>query len=221
MGKNKTNKNKKNAEMNDWIVSLAKQSAASATSETTNVPTLSKEERKQKRATKKARKQQQLEERKHPRHEEVVPRKQSAKVDNSKRHLKQLAKLLLSIREGHESCRVPFLPKDQPSKKRKRPINEENVQPRPSDYSGIGLARESLFLSFLDPSHIPKLEEEFHEHIPGFFGKQRTKAMKRQLDGDMLWRKMAEQREKGGVPKKFKHLSPDDRVQAMIDAGMI
>ena len=31
-------------------------------------------------------------------------------------------------------------------------------------------------------------EREFREHIPGFFGKHvRTKAMKTQLDGDMLF----------------------------------
>ena len=85
--------------------------------------------------------------------------------------------------------------------------------------SGIGLARESLYISFLDPSYFPKLEEEFREHIPGFFGKQRSKAMKRQLDGNMLWRQLAEKKLPMG--KKLKGMTPDERVQAMIDSGMI
>jgi hypothetical protein len=103
-------------------------------------------------------------------------------------------------------------------------LNELNIQPRPSDYSGIGLARKSLFIPFQDPSHIPKLEQEFKEHIPGFFGRQRTKAMKKQLDGNMLWRQLASQKadgSKGVLSKKFANLSPDARVQAMIDAGLI
>jgi hypothetical protein len=95
----------------------------------------------------------------------------------------------------------------------------ESIQPRSSDYSGIGLARDSLYIEFSDPSCIPKLEEEFQEHVPGFFGKQRTKAMKRQMDGNMLWRQLANN--KNSMSKKMKSMSPDERVQAMLDAGMI
>jgi len=62
------------------------------------------------------------------------------------------------------------------------------------------LARPNLLLSLRDVSFIPKLEEEFAEHVVGFFGKQRTKAMKKQLDGDMLWRRLQKQKDgkKGG-----------------------
>jgi len=132
----------------------------------------------------------------------------------------------------------PSFPIEDPHRvKRIRPLNEMNIQPRPSDYSGIGFARKSLYLPFQDPSHIPRLTQEFNEHIPGFYGRQRTKAMKKQLDGNMLWRTLVREKEQhaqeGGatangtnqkksiLSKKLAKLSPDERVQAMIDAGMI
>lgn len=102
-------------------------------------------------------------------------------------------------------------------------LNDEMVQPRRRDYGGLGLARPSMFIALHDPSFVPKLEEEFAEHIPGFFGKQKTKAMKKQLDGNMLWRQLAEKRagdtKLGG--KKLSGMTPDERVEAMIKAGMI
>ena len=74
--------------------------------------------------------------------------------------------------------------------------------------------------------------------VPGFFGKQRTKAMKKQLDGNMLWRRLQQQRNDNGVGnkqkqgkmtfpnikmdgKKLSEMTPDERVEAMIKAGMI
>lgn len=107
------------------------------------------------------------------------------------------------------------------SKKRKRrKWNADSIQPLKSDYSGIGMARISMYIEFLDPSYYPKLEEEFREHIPGFFGKQRTKAMKRQMDGNMLWRRLAnDKKNNNNSNKKFKGMSADERVQAMIDSS--
>jgi hypothetical protein len=105
------------------------------------------------------------------------------------------------------------------AKMRKRKLNEDTIQPRPCDYSGIGMARNSMLIEFVDPSYYPKLEEEFHEHIPGFFGKQRTKAMKKQTDGNMLWRRMANNKQ--GMSKKLKGMSPDERVESMIDSGLM
>mmetsp|Transcript_18608 Transcript_18608/g.53469 ORF Transcript_18608/g.53469 Transcript_18608/m.53469 type:complete len:313 (-) Transcript_18608:1696-2634(-) len=116
-----------------------------------------------------------------------------------------------------------------------------NIQPRDRDYGGLGLARPSQFLPLLDPSFIPKFEAEFEEHIPGFFGKQRTKAMKKQLDGGLLWRRMYEDRRQGGAAagkgkkkskdgnwedkrvngKKLSDMNPDEKVEAMIKLGMI
>lgn len=115
----------------------------------------------------------------------------------------------------------PYGPPPPPSGKKRKVgrWTEESIQPRSSDYSGIGLARDSLYIEFTDPSCIPKLEEEFQEHIPGFFGKQRTKAMKRQMDGNMLWRQLATT--KMNMSKKMKSMSPDERVQALLDAGII
>lgn len=104
-------------------------------------------------------------------------------------------------------------------------------KPRKKDYGGLGLARESLLIDLRDISFIPKLEEEFAEHIAGFFGKQRTKAMKKQLDGNMLWRSLADKSKgkKGGKHnlnvkvdgKKLSDMSPDERVEAMIKLDMI
>lgn len=113
-------------------------------------------------------------------------------------------------------------------------LSDDLIQPRNKDYGGLGLARPSLLLDLRDISFIPKLEEEFAEHIPGFFGKQRTKAMKKQLDGDMLWRRLADKgkgSKKGNGKneylnvkvdgKKLSDMTPDDRVEAMIRLNMI
>lgn len=111
----------------------------------------------------------------------------------------------------------------QSKKNSKTKWNENGIQPRRNDYGGIGLARPSLFLPLDDPSFIPKVEEEFAEHVPGFFGKQRTKAMKKQLNGQMLWRQLKEKRidnsKVGG--KKLAGMSPDERVEALLKAGVI
>ena len=149
----------------------------------------------------------------------------------SKPRLRRLSQSLHSIRKDTKTRSQPYydLPKcsnekaprtshdSTASKKRKRcKWNEDSIQPRRSDYSGIGLARMSMYIEFIDPSYFPKLEEEFQEHIPGFFGKQRTKAMKRQTDGNMLWRRLADDKKKNSNNKKFKRMSADERVQAMI-----
>ena len=109
-----------------------------------------------------------------------------------------------------------------------------NIQPRVGDYGGLGFARPSLFLNLLDPSFIPKFREEYAEHIPGFFGRARSKVMKKQLDSDMLWRRLAEKKRGGGRGgpdkdwderkyngKKLEDLHPDERVDAMIKLGML
>ncbi len=131
-------------------------------------------------------------------------------------------------------------PKKGKATKQKK-YESSNVQPRDRDYGGLGLARPSQFLPLLDPSFIPKFEAEFEEHIPGFFGKQRTKAMKKQLDGGLLWRRLRLQKKKGGAVgrgekkkgeddnwedkkvngKKLSDMSPDEKVEAMIKLGMI
>jgi len=127
----------------------------------------------------------------------------------------------------------PYTPPGGPisGKKKKRQHLADVLQPRRSDYGGIGLARKSLYIDLQDPSCTPQLEQEFTEHIPGFFGKQRTKAMKKQLEGNMLWRQLLKQKEEQESSsstnnskkkkKKLKGLSPDERVEAMLKSGAI
>jgi hypothetical protein len=126
------------------------------------------------------------------------------------------------------------------SRPRRSQWDSESIQPRKRDYGGMGLARTSLFLPFNDPSYIPKLTQEFEEHVPGFFGRQRTKAMKKQLNQNMLWKQVRsvaaaassplQQSDRKGVQKilparvsgkKLADMTPDERVEAMIRAGLI
>ena len=119
-------------------------------------------------------------------------------------------------------------------------LEENNIQPKAQNYGGLGLGRTSMYLDLLDPSFIPKFEQEFSEHVKGFFGKQRTKAMKKQLDGGMLWRRLADKKAGGGSHKdggrnsnsvdweekklngvRLADMTPDNRVEAMIKLGML
>lgn len=212
--------------MENWISSLA--AAATSNSAPGETKIVSKEERKQKRAAKKVRRQQkqQLVERKHPVKKEIQQvaatsssSQKTTGATHSKRWIKRLGILLRSIQSQHEGeQRYPYCIPDA-TKRKAKGWNQSSIQPRPMDYSGIGLARDSLYIPFLDPSYFPKLEQEFNEHIPGFFGKTRSKAMKRQMDGNMLWRQLAEK--KVQMNKKLKNMTTDERVQAMIDSGMI
>lgn len=115
--------------------------------------------------------------------------------------------------------RKPYKPLHARSTKhRKLNWNEDGIQPRKRDYGGIGLARPSLFLPNNDPAFLPRLEEEFKEHIPGFFGKkQRAKAAKKQ--NKMLWQTMKDVKQLKGV--NLEKLSPDERVERLIEAGLI
>jgi hypothetical protein len=80
---------------------------------------------------------------------------------------------------------------------RKRKWEEALVQPSRSDYGGIGLARPSLFLPLDDPSLLPRLEEAFGEHVPGFFGRPSFhKSAKKQSSHRMLWRALLSEKEK-------------------------
>lgn len=215
---------------NDWLTSLVKQAA-------TGDSLTSKQERIEKRANKKRRRQERknhddlLEHHlsnkrnkkkaaREPKEKVLVPAKKSHTAQKSGQivstlatQIDQTARALLS--EGrprlYEGTKVSLV--------KKRKWNEDSIQPRKNDYGGIGLARKSLFLSLHDPSFAPKLEEEFKEHIQGFFGKQRTKAMKKQ--SKMLWKEMAEKKNLKVNGKKLGDLSPDERVEAMLKAGMI
>jgi len=93
---------------------------------------------------------------------------------------------------------VPADPKGKATKSSTLRPDSKELQPRIRDYNGQGLVRPSLFLPLNDPSFVPKLELEFAEHIPGFFGKAKTKAAKKQSDENMLWRRCLKAKEEGG-----------------------
>lgn len=210
----------------DWIAALAKQT----TTQESAAAVPSKAQRIERRNAKKRRRQ----ERKpfnatHSltiNHDEEVHEQDHKRMNRSgKTYLSSIERVLEKrVTALHDKSSEPY--QGEAIKKGKATsgyrLNDEMVQPRRRDYGGLGLARPSLFISLRDPSFIPKLEE-FAEHVPGFFGKQRTKAMKKQLDGNMLWRQLAEKRSHdrkvGG--KRLSVMSPDERVEAMLKAGMI
>ena len=263
--KKKNSKTKSNGNKNDinnWITSLARDSASNDIG-TAGAKIPSKEDRKRKRELKKNKRmeekelkqlQQQQQQQSSARQSTHTLKKappptnphtssgasssqsqklsQSVLLELSRNRIRRMSRNLLTLRKdiykekaassGGERPRPYYLPegfKDK-LKKRKRKWNEDSIQPFKSDYSGIGVARISMYIEFMDPSYYPKLEEEFQEHIPGFFGKQRTKAMKRQMDGNMLWRRLANDKKNnnGKLSKKLKGMSADERVQAMIDS---
>lgn len=239
-----------NGQLEDWATALAARTTASETTTTT------KTERIEKRLAKKRRREESKQERgksnpifEAPAEENDASsqKKPSARREHSavaSRASKQLHRLNLLSQKVEErvalikqnsskTWKKPYSPVPIVPKKRRRQ-REDCQQPRASDYGGIGLARASLWIPLDDPSWQPKLEEEFAEHVPGFFGKQRTKAMKKQVDGKMLWRQLVAEKQgqdlssKQKLPgnqkingKKLSAMSPDERVEAMIRAGMI
>ncbi len=110
-----------------------------------------------------------------------------------------------------------------------RPESKE-LQPRVRDYNGQGLVRPSLYIPFNDPSFKPKVEMEFEEHIPGFFGKAKQKAAKKQSDQNMLWKRClkAKQLAEDGISarstkrrKAKKGVGVDDRVEGLMRRGVM
>lgn len=222
--KQKGHKRKHELEGDDWISQLAKQASESSSSTTA----ATKEERIERRNAKKRRRQD--------KRMDHVQREGLTVIDKRRERLEQSHLYLDQLSEWLETClgrlqstdeKWPKLYQPNQQKKGKATAgnqwNEEIIQPRPSAYGGLGLARGSLYIGLRDPSFIPLLEEEFAEHIQGFFGKQRTKAMKKQLDGNMLWRQLADKRvhAKKVNGRKLGDMSPEERVDAMIEAGMV
>ena len=196
----------------DWISALAKESTSSSsnTNTSTNVPVLSKRERIEKRNAKKRRR----EERKGP------PDSDDSRLNQKQRQRK--GEQVVNEVDSEELRRKAEFFLDRLSHK---------VQDSVSRFTEGKTYKERKFEK---NSFVPKLEEEFAEHVPGFFGKQRTKAMKKQLDGNMLWRCLADKGKgkKGhGTSKhnlnikvdgkKLSDMSPDERVEAMIKLDMI
>lgn len=150
---------------------------------------------------------------------------QSSSNEWNKQFLSKLASEIESLVEAHPIPKARHLIRLYPGETaklfRKRNWDLSNIQPRRNDYGGIGLARDSLFLDTEDPSFLAKLDQEFQEHIPGFFGKQRTKAMKKQLNSNMLWKQMAAKKDMKINGKRLRDMTPDEQVEALIKAGMV
>ncbi len=110
-----------------------------------------------------------------------------------------------------------------------RPESKE-LQPRVRDYNGQGLVRPSLYIPFNDPSFKPKVEMEFEEHIPGFFGKAKQKAAKKQSDQNMLWKRCLKAKqlaEDGSSTRSTKRrkakrgVGVEDRVEGLTRRGVM
>jgi uncharacterized membrane protein len=91
---------------------------------------------------------------------------------------------------------------DTPANIQPRTANSNNGNHRRTDYSGMGCARPSLLLSFSDASFMEQLEQEFAEHVPGFFKRRSSKADKKRRDGNMLWRQLQQEKQHGDKNKK-------------------
>jgi hypothetical protein len=214
----------------DWVSSLAQQASLNSTS---------KAERIEKRMAKKQQRQkrrEQLEAPEAPLKHSSREREKSLEVPKSRHRQARLLSLIArmmkeqveDIQEASVSAsKKPYTPSKPIRMSTRKRKCEISIQPRRSDYGGIGLARPSLWIALDDPSWQPKLEQEFAEHVPGFFGKQRTKAIKKQQGKDMLWRKMLSAKTSHGDSnkkvkgKKLSAMSVDERVEAMLDSGMI
>lgn len=137
---------------------------------------------------------------------ETTPRRRM--TTSSKFALKELSNTLASTvslihKQSKNSPQRPDLinglppaPKGKATKHSTLHPHSSELQPRIRDYNGQGLARPSMYLPFNDPAFVPKLEEEFSEHIPGFFGKAKKGAGKRQREEEdvMLWRRRLEEK---------------------------
>ncbi|KAL3790689.1 hypothetical protein HJC23_009789 [Cyclotella cryptica] len=152
-------------------------------------------------------------------HSEKTPRR-GGMTPSSKRALEKLSTTLASTvspilkQSNHSRHRPDFVnglpppPKGKATKQSTIHPHSSELQPRIRDYNGQGLARPSMYLPFNDAAFVPKLEEEFAEHIPGFFGKAKKGAGKRQREEEdvMLWRKRLEEKRgndgAGGGKKK-------------------
>ena len=217
MAKNKQGKRKEPVINDDWLSSLVQQSG------TADLP--SKAERIEKRKAKKQRRDDRQQPAAHrQQQEEQQPTKQDVQ-QSTKKNLKSLSNYIQTCLTNFDIINKRSIGYQSNEPKGKAVVwkkwTPDNIQPRRRDYGGLGSARPSMFLGLSDPSFLPRLENEFDEHVPGFFGKQRTKAMKKQLDGNMLWRQLAEKRHTKVNGRKLSDMTPDQRVEAMIEAGIL
>jgi hypothetical protein len=103
-----------------------------------------------------------------------------------------------------------------------RQWNTESLQPRRKDYSGMGCALPSGYLELTDPSFVPKFQEIYRYHVPGFFGKppkyqksdttlaKQKGLVRRQIDPHLVLQ-----------GRKVSDMTPDERVEALLKAGLL
>eukprot|EP00977_Amphora_coffeiformis_P001043 scaffold220_cov169-Amphora_coffeaeformis.AAC.23 len=219
--------------MADFVTALAAQSAAGGA--ISSVP--SKAERIAKRQAKRKRKQEEQQQKQQLQKKRKEDTKQQAPTSSrqqskhrQERFLHQWRADLAALVEAHSESKPRYLIKIVETSDRK-PRNfphtvhhkkmKTSLEPRKCDYGGLGLARPTLYLPFSDPSWLPRLEQAFAEHVPGWSGKPpMMQAMKKQRDANLLWRRL--QREKQQVVSgnhKGRPMTPDERVEAMLQSG--
>lgn len=208
--------------MTDFVTALA-QSAAAGVSE--SLP--SKAERIAKRQAKRKRKQEEQQLQKHQKKRKEETKQHSATPRRSKhqeRLLQQWRSDLATLveRHAHDLRRAKILetsdrkPKNYPHTVHHKKM-KPSLEPRKSDYGGLGLARPTLYLPFSDPSWLPRLEQAFAEHVPGWSGRPpMMQAMKKQRDANLLWRRLQREKVSG---KGRGRLTPDERVEEMLQSG--
>lgn len=256
--KHKSNKSYHDGDLNEWVADLARRASGGSSTTTKDERIQKRQAKKQRREGRKHKKNKinmrdasstsrgtsdgvfgQHEPASPNRRtaDEIISKWRNSPQEKTNRMLRVLSKRVQECLEsktagerGEKKKRLkPYTGGGAPASKRKKRQLADVLQPRRSDYGGIGLARESLYIDLQDPSCAPQLEREFAEHIPGFFGKQRTKTMKKQLEGNMLWRQLLKRKEQESAgsfdcskkSKKFKGLSPDERVEAVLKSGAI
>jgi hypothetical protein len=208
----------------EWINSLVKQTAAEDSG-----TTQPKEKRIEKRLAKRRRREDRQSSSRAERpstHQSVASSRSCGNKEGSdlRRNQGLLHKLTCAIQavvDAHSGSSLRPFASDGVTIYKKRKWEASSIQPRRNDYGGIGVARPTLFLEMEDPSFQAKLNEEFSQHIPGFFGKQRTNAMKKQLNNNMLWKQMSTKRDMKVNGRKLADMKPDEQVEAMIKAGML
>ena len=231
----KTDNDAAESSLTDWVAALAQKTTESQPS----LPT--KAERVAKRQAKKQRKEQQQQQRlelqnKKRKHQSDPSALTHSAPASKQRRLLHQERILQQWREAWQhlveqyitnrtryskrvetsDCKPRFYPHTVQHKKAKL---STIMEPRKSDYGGLGLARPTLYLAFTDPSWQPRLEEAFAEHVPGWSGKPpMMQAMKKQRDANLLWKRL--QREKKNT-KANRHMTPDERVEALLKSGSL
>jgi hypothetical protein len=241
-------KTKDAASLNDWVTALAQQSTETAAQPPSKAARVAKRAAKRQRTDDRraAQNKQQQQEQQRPGNASdkgrTAPEARPEKATSSSHHRRREAQQQIHQARLHALkeelaaygarqmkrgttvlATADRKPRNYPHtvhhQKRVSGASEAQQQPRKSAYGGLGLARPTLLLSFADPNWPRRLAESFAEHITGWSGPApMAHAMKRQRDGNLLWRRLLrekQQSQKGGKQQA----SADERAEAMLEAG--